>query len=38
MPVTEMALLYGDWTVSTATSSPYLAVNCEPIVYTMWDP
>jgi hypothetical protein len=40
-PVTGIALLYGDgvcfllgtnWTVSTATSSQYLAVNCEPIV------
>jgi hypothetical protein len=40
-PVTVIALLYGDgvyfmlgtnWTVSTATSSPYLAANCEPIV------
>jgi hypothetical protein len=40
-PVTRIALLYGDgvcflwgtnWTVSTATSSQYLAVNCEPIV------
>jgi hypothetical protein len=39
--VTGIALLYGDrlcflrgtnWTVSTATSSQYLAVNCEPIV------
>jgi hypothetical protein len=39
-------LLYGDrvcflrgtnWTVSTATSSQYLAVHCEPIVQTMWD-
>jgi hypothetical protein len=39
-PVTEIALLYGDgvcslwgtnWTISTATSSQYLAVNCEPI-------
>jgi hypothetical protein len=36
-----IALLYGDgvyflwgtnWTVSTATSSQYLTVNCEPIV------
>jgi hypothetical protein len=41
-----IALLYGDglcflwgtyWTVSTATSSQYLAVNCEPTVYSMWD-
>jgi hypothetical protein len=40
-PVTGIALLYGDgvcfrwgtiWTVSTATSSQYRAVNCEPIV------
>jgi hypothetical protein len=40
-PVTGIALLYGDgvcflwgtnWTVSTATSSQYLEVNCEPIV------
>jgi hypothetical protein len=40
-PVTGIALHYGDgvsflwvtnWTVSTATSSQYLAVNCEPIV------
>jgi hypothetical protein len=40
-PVTGRALLYGDgvcflwgtnWTVSTATSRQYLAVNCEPIV------
>jgi hypothetical protein len=40
-PVTRIALLYGDgvcilggtnWTVSIATSSQYLAVNCEPIV------
>jgi hypothetical protein len=40
-PVTRIALLYGDgvcfvwdtnWTVSTATSSQYLAVNYEPIV------
>jgi hypothetical protein len=40
-PVTVIAILYGDgvcflwgtnWTVSTATSSQYLAVNCEPIV------
>jgi hypothetical protein len=40
-PVTEISLLYGDgvcflwgtnWTVSTATSSQYLAGNCEPIV------
>jgi hypothetical protein len=40
-PVTGIALLYGDgvcflwgtnWTVCTATSSQYLAVNCEPIV------
>jgi hypothetical protein len=40
-PVTGIALLYGDgtcflwgtnWTVSTATSSQYLAVNCEPTV------
>jgi hypothetical protein len=40
-PVTGIALLYGDevcflwgtnWTVSTTTSSQYLAVNCEPIV------
>jgi hypothetical protein len=40
-PVTGIALLYGDgvcflwgtnWTVSTASSSQYLAVNCEPIV------
>jgi hypothetical protein len=40
-PVTGIALLYGDGvcflrgtnsTVSTATSSQYLAVNCEPIV------
>jgi hypothetical protein len=40
-PVTRIALLYGDrvfflwgtnWTVVTATSSLYLAVNCEPIV------
>jgi hypothetical protein len=40
-PVTGIASLYGDevcflwgtnWTVSTATSSQYLAVNCEPIV------
>jgi hypothetical protein len=39
--VTRIALLYGDgvcflwgtnWTVSTATSSQYLAVNCETIV------
>jgi hypothetical protein len=39
--VTGIALLYGawvcflwgtNWTVSTATSSQYLAVNCEPIV------
>jgi hypothetical protein len=39
--VTGIALLYGDWMsflwgtnwpVSTATSSQYLAVNCEPIV------
>jgi hypothetical protein len=39
--LTGIALLYGDgmcflsgtnWTVSTATSSQYLAVNCEPIV------
>jgi hypothetical protein len=39
-PVKEIALLYGDgvcfllgtnWTVSTTTSSQYLAVNCEPI-------
>jgi hypothetical protein len=46
-PITGIALLYGDgvcflwgtnWTLSTATSSQYLAVNCEPIVYTMWDP
>jgi hypothetical protein len=45
--VAGIALLYGDgvcflwganWTVSTATSSQYLAVNCEPIVWTMWDP
>jgi hypothetical protein len=41
LPVTAIALLYGDgvcfllgtnWTVSTATTSQYLAVNCEPIV------
>jgi hypothetical protein len=41
MPITGTALLYGDgvcflcgtnWTVSTATSSKYLAVNFEPIV------
>jgi hypothetical protein len=40
-PATGIALLYGDgvcflwgtnWTVSTATSSQYLAANCEPIV------
>jgi hypothetical protein len=40
-PVMGIALLYGDgvcflwgtnWTVSTATSSQHLAVNCEPIV------
>jgi hypothetical protein len=40
-PDTGIALLYGDgvcfllgtnWTVSTATSSQYLAVNCESIV------
>jgi hypothetical protein len=40
-PVMGIALLYGDgvcflwgtnWTVSTATSSQYLAVNCEPTV------
>jgi hypothetical protein len=40
-PVTGIALHYGEgvcflwgtnWTVSTATSSQYLAVNCEPIV------
>jgi hypothetical protein len=40
-PVTGIALHYGDgvcflcgtnWTVSTATSSQYFAVNCEPIV------
>jgi hypothetical protein len=40
-PVTGIALLYGggvcflwdtNWTISTATSSQYLAVNCEPIV------
>jgi hypothetical protein len=40
-PRTGMFLLYGDgmcflwgtnWAVSTATSSQYLAVNCEPIV------
>jgi hypothetical protein len=40
-PVMGIALLYGDgvcflsgtnWTVSTATSSQYLAVNCEQIV------
>jgi hypothetical protein len=40
-PITAIALLYGDgvcflwgtnWTVSTATSNQYLAVNCEPIV------
>jgi hypothetical protein len=40
-PVTGIALLYKDgvcflwgtnWTVSTATSSQYLAVNCETIV------
>jgi hypothetical protein len=40
-PVSGIALLYGDgvcflwgtnWTVSTATSSQYLTVNCEPIV------
>jgi hypothetical protein len=40
-PVTGIALLYGhgvcflwgtNWTVSTATSSQYLAVNCEPMV------
>jgi hypothetical protein len=40
-PLTGIALLYGDvvcflsgtnWTVSTATSIQYLAVNCEPIV------
>jgi hypothetical protein len=40
-PVTGIALLYRDgmcflcgtnWTVSTATSSQYLVVNCEPIV------
>jgi hypothetical protein len=46
-PVTGIALLYGDgvcflrgtnWTVSTATSGQYLAVNCEPIVYATWDP
>jgi hypothetical protein len=46
-PVTGIALLYGDgmcflwstnWTVSSATSSQYLADNCEPIVYPMWDP
>jgi hypothetical protein len=46
-PVTGIALLYGDgvcflwginWTVSTATSSQYLAVNCEPTAQTMWDP
>jgi hypothetical protein len=46
-PVTGIALLYGDgvcflcgtnWTVSTATSSQYLAVICEPIVYKVWDP
>jgi hypothetical protein len=39
--VTGIALLYGagvrflrgtNWTVSTATSNQYLAVNCEPIV------
>jgi hypothetical protein len=39
-PVTGIALLYGDgvcflwgtnWTIITATSSQYLAVNCEPI-------
>jgi hypothetical protein len=39
-PVTGIALLYGDgvcflwvtnWAVSTATSSQYLAVNCEPL-------
>jgi hypothetical protein len=38
-PVTGIAFLYGDgvsflwgtnWTVSNATSSQYLAVNCEP--------
>jgi hypothetical protein len=41
MPLTGIDLLYGDgvcflwgtnWTVSTATSSQYVAVNCEPIV------
>jgi hypothetical protein len=46
-PVTGIALLYGEevwflwgtnWTVRTATSSQYLAVNCEPIVQTMRDP
>jgi hypothetical protein len=40
-PLTGIALLYGDgvcflwgtnWTVSTATSSQYLAVNCDSIV------
>jgi hypothetical protein len=33
-PVTGIALLYGDGVcfLSTATSSQYLAVNCEPIV------
>jgi hypothetical protein len=40
-PVTGITLLYGDgvcflwdtyWTVSTVTSSQYLAVNCEPII------
>jgi hypothetical protein len=40
-PDTGIALLYGDgvcflwgtnWTVNTATSNQYLAVNCEPIV------
>jgi hypothetical protein len=45
-PVTGIALHYRDgvcflwgtnWTVSTVTSSQYLAVNCEPTVYTMWD-
>jgi hypothetical protein len=40
-PVSGIALLYGDgvcflsgtnWTISTATSSQYLAINCESIV------
>jgi hypothetical protein len=40
-PVMRITLLYGEgvcflwgtnWTVSTATSSQYLAINCEPIV------